>query len=84
MLTFKEAPNFEAENTDNSASNDNNYQVVVQASDGATMETLSWYKVTVEVTDVEETGKVTWMVDPDGDGAEPRSGSVAVPGWSRI
>ena len=67
VLTFKEAPNFEAENADNSADNDNNYQVVVQASDGATMETLSWYKVTVEVTDVEETGKVTWMVDPVGD-----------------
>ena len=71
VLTFKEAPNFEAGNDDNSASDDNNYQVVVQASDGATMETLSWYKVTVEVTDVEETGKVTWMVDPDGDGDAP-------------
>ena len=45
--------------------------MVVQASDGATMETLSWYEVTVEVTDVEETGKVTWMVDPDGVGDEP-------------
>ena len=71
VLTFKEKPNFEAADDDNSFSNDNNYQVVVQASDGATMETLGWYKVTVEVTDVEETGKVTWMVDPDSDGDEP-------------
>ena len=49
-----------------SATNDNVYRVVVQASDGGTMETLNWFKVTVTVTDVEEVGKVTWMgmVDP--------------------
>ena len=52
VLTFKESPNFEGEG-------DDNYQVVVQASDGATMGTLSWFKVTVTVTDEEEEGSLT-------------------------
>ena len=58
-LTFKEAPNYEAAAADNSATGDNEYNVVVQASDGATMEEqLNWFKVTVTVTDVEEEGSV--------------------------
>ena len=71
VLTFKSSPSFEAE----SATNDNVYRVVVQASDGGAEEHVNWFKVTVTVTDVEEEGKVTWMgmVDPDGDGAEPNN-----------
>ena len=36
----------------------------MQASDGGTDgQAISWFKVTVTVTDVEEDGKVTWTVD---------------------
>ena len=46
----------------------NTYHVVVQASDGGTMEALNWFKVTVTVIDVEEDGKLDeWTVDADGD-----------------
>ena len=39
----------------------------MQASDGGTGdEQLSWFKVTVTVTDVEEDGKVSWTVDHEG------------------
>ena len=55
VLTFKEAPNFEADDEDNSATNDNEYKVVVQASDGTEM---NWFEVTVNVTDEEEEGSV--------------------------
>ena len=55
VLTFKEAPNFEADDEDNSATNDNEYKVVVQASDGTKM---NWFKVTVNVKDMEEEGSV--------------------------
>ena len=58
VLEFRNQPNHEAQDS---------YQVVVQASDGGDAELLDWYKVTVTVTDVEETGSVTWEVDPDGD-----------------
>ena len=54
VLTFKVSPSFE----DMSDSQDDTYQVVVQASDGATMNTLNWFKVTVNVTDVEEEGSI--------------------------
>ena len=59
VLEFKESPDFEmprgviATNT-----NTNTYKVVVQASDGATMAPLSWFKVTVEVDDQEEEGSI--------------------------
>ena len=69
-LSFKTPRSYE----DNSASGDGadakNYRVVVQASDGGMEEHVNWFKVTVTVTDVEETGKVTWQVDPDGTGSE--------------
>ena len=64
VLEFKEAPDYEGA----SALGDDNYKVVVQASDGGDTELLDWYKVTVTVTNIEEPGKVTWEVDPDGDG----------------
>ena len=51
VLEFKAKPNFEG-------TGDNEYHVMVQASDGATMTTLNWFKVTVNVTDVEEEGSI--------------------------
>ena len=52
VLTFDEAPDYE---NPADAGTNNEYKVVVQASDGTEM---SWFKVTVEVTDVEEEGSV--------------------------
>ena len=65
VLTFKEdmLPDFEARDP----ITDQEYKVVVQASDGGVTEWVQYFKVTVIVTDLEETGKVTWTVDPDGD-----------------
>ena len=64
VLTFESTPSWEGM----SASEDDNYQVVVQASDGGQSEMVNWFKVTVTINDVEEAGEVTWTVDPDGDG----------------
>ena len=65
VLTFKDPPSFEGM----SDSGDDNYRVVVQASDGGSTEHLNWFKVTVNVTDEEEGGKLArWTVDPDGTG----------------
>ena len=58
VLTFKTPRSYE----DQSTSTDDNYQVVVQASDG---DKVGYFEVTVNVTDMEETGKVTWTVDPE-------------------
>ena len=67
VLPFARTPNFEAPADDTPG--DNEYHVVVQASDGATMNTLNWFKVTVKVTDVEEEGSIklrpTTQVDVD-------------------
>ena len=68
VLTFaigddKEPPNFEF--ADDIGTN-NEYRVVVQASDGGKTQELSYFKVIVRVTDVEEAGKVTWTVAPNG------------------
>ena len=52
VLTFDEAPDYE---NPADAGTNNEYKVVVQASDGTEM---NWFKVTVEVTDVEEEGSV--------------------------
>ena len=65
VLTFKDSPSFE----DESAAGDENYQVVVQASDG---DEVGYFEVTVTVTDVGETGKVTWTVTPT-TGGTPQS-----------
>ena len=45
----------------------------MQASDG---ENVSYFEVYVDVTDVEETGKVTWVVDPAGDTDQVPAGVV--------
>ena len=59
----------------------NEYKVVVQASDGGTMQAIAWFKVTVMVTNEEEDGKVSWTVDHnDMDGADDAEVD-AVPGW---
>ena len=49
VLEFKSPPNYEATGTDNE------HKVVVQASDGTRM---NWFKVTVNVMDLEEDGAV--------------------------
>ena len=72
VLTFaigadKEPPDFEDAQD---AGMNNEYKVVVQASDGGTMQAIAWFKVTVMVTDEEEDGKVSWTVDHDDDGAD--------------
>ena len=54
VLAFVDAPNFENDRS-SANSGENQYKVVVQASDGTRM---SWFKVAVMVTDVEEEGSV--------------------------
>ena len=64
VLTFASPPSFEGA----SASGDDNYQVVVQASDGGMVSHLNWFKVTVTVTDEPEGGAIAeWTVDADSD-----------------
>ena len=58
VLTFTNPPNYEVA-VGGTANDSNTYRVVVQASD---VENVSYFEVTVTVTDVEETGKVTWTV----------------------
>ena len=65
VLSFVTSPNYEAPADEGG---NNEYRVTVQASDG---DNVNYFEVYVDVTDVEETGKVTWHVDPDGaDGAD--------------
>ena len=64
VLSFKTPPSFEGV----SDTNDDNYQVVVQASDGNNDD---YFELTVQVTDMEETGKITWTVTPSGGGVIP-------------
>ena len=59
VLSFKSPRSYEAD----SDSNDKEYKVTVQVSDGSKVE---YFKAYVTVTDVEETGKVTWVVSADG------------------
>ena len=63
VLSFKNSPNFEAPTGGGVETVLKTYQVVVRASDGNKND---YFKVTVTVTDVEETGKVTWTVAPSG------------------
>ena len=70
-LNFKSPPNYEAPRVGAlGPGNTNTYRVVVQASDGGTSndraaekEYLTWFKVTVMVTDVEEDGSVRLDID---------------------
>ena len=40
----------------------------MQASDGGDPASVNWFKVTVQVTDMDEDGKLAeWTVDADGD-----------------
>ncbi len=65
-LEFINSPDYE--NALDQGTN-NTYQVVVAAADGvvgATGTEVGFHKVTVKVTNVDEDGKVTWLVAPDG------------------
>ena len=68
-LSFTSPPNFEAPSGEGGTTS-NTYKVVVQASDGGATSWVNWFKVTVIVTDLEEPGSVSWMVDPDAEGNE--------------
>ena len=67
-LSFGTSPDYE---TPADEGTNNTYNAVVQASDGGVATWVEYFKVTVTVLDVEETGTVEWTVDPDGSGAEP-------------
>ena len=69
VLTFESPPDFEAA-TGSGAGNTNIYEVTVTATDDADRPNTETFAVTVEVTDVDEDGEVSWTVDPDG-AAEP-------------
>ena len=68
MLKFIEPPDFE-DPKGGDDDDSNTYSIVVNASDGADTPNVGMFNVTVMVTNVAEEGKVTWTVDPDGDGA---------------
>ena len=75
MLKFSSPPDYENPPTTNVTNN--TYKVVVVAADGTDDSAKkSYYKVTVKVTDVAETGEVSWTVHPDGgdehQGAMPK------------
>ena len=70
VLSFMISPNYEVP-SGGSIDDSNEYRVTVQASDG---QNVKYFKAYVNVTNVEETGKVIWAVDPAGDG------SITVPG----
>ena len=65
VLSFIDSPDYEV--PVDAAPADNQYRVTVQASDG---DNDSYYKVYVNVTNVQETGKVTWTVDPNGEATD--------------
>ena len=68
-LTF--AASFE----EDSEANNDMYRVVVQASDGGVVSHVNWFKVIVNVTDMEEDGAIAeWTVDPDGAGTDEDAG----------
>ena len=71
VLTFASAPNFEATADEGAEGADNEYEVVVQASDGGVVSHANWFKVTVNVTDEPEGGAIAeWTIDPDGAATE--------------
>ena len=85
VLEFKSSPNYERPGDEGG---DNSYNVVVQATDGDTganpEDTRSWFKVTVNVADVEEVGKIRLHPRDPATDSRCRSASchaVAAPGW---
>ena len=60
VLSFKEPRSYE---DDSNTAPLKEYRVTVQVSDGSKIE---YFKAYITVTDVEETGKVTWTVAPSG------------------
>ena len=58
------SPDFE--NPQGGTADTNTYRVVVVASDAEAGGVMGYEKVTVKVTNVDEDGKVSWTVDPDG------------------
>ena len=80
VLTFDSPPDFEdpdggqLETAEaNPGTGSNTYRVVVQASDGGVGSFVNWFKVIVNVTDLEEPGTLAeWTVDADGDVAPLR------------
>ncbi len=69
VLTFKSPPSYEADSASGTGDDAKTYRVVVQASDGGATNKLSWFKVTVTVTNKEEDGEVSWTVDHNNDGS---------------
>ena len=68
VLTFASLPNFEMAADEGT---DNEYNVVVQVSDGGVDSHANWFKVTVNVTDEPEGGSIAeWTIDPDTGGPE--------------
>ena len=63
ILKFASPPDFE--DGQGTGTGSNTYEVIVQASDGANNATIT---VNVEVTNIDEAGKVTWTVDHDYNG----------------
>ena len=73
VLSFKTSPDFE--NPADAALADNTYLVVVQATDRGDMNYRNWFKVTVNVTNVGEDGKVTLsQTDPSVPLLQPQVG----------
>ena len=60
-------PDFE-DSKGGSSDDSNTYNVTVTASDDEDPPNIDMFAVTVMVTEVAEEGKVTWTVDPDGEG----------------
>ena len=65
MLKFSSPPDFEAPGGSEGTPTDTTYVVNVQASDGVANAST---EVKVDLTNVDEAGEVTWIVDPDGTG----------------
>ncbi len=68
VLEFLSSPDFEAP-TGGDDDDSNTYTATVTATDTAATPNTDTFDVTVKVTNLAETGKITWTVDPDGDGA---------------
>ena len=75
VLSFETSPSYEDDSASGAGNAEaKNYQVVVQVSDG---NNNGYFELTVKVTDVEETGKVTWNV-------VPTTGGTSIPGLQQF